>query len=186
MRKLISYLFISLDGVVESPDRFLRHDLYPELDLFINDTIAGQDAVLLGRKTYEDWSKFWPNSNIEPFATFINTVPKYVASKSLQTLGWAQSTLLCGDFHQEIAALKNQPGQAIGVHGSISVVQSLLVAGLLDELRFVLCPVVACQGRRLLSGEGEPIQLDLQAVRTTPGGLQFLVFQPRTKQASRG
>ncbi|NIR58627.1 MAG: dihydrofolate reductase family protein, partial [Gammaproteobacteria bacterium] len=111
--------------------------------------------------------------------TFINNVPKYVASRSLKTLGWSRSNLLSGDIHDEIAALKSRPGKAIGVHGSISLVQSLLVAGLLDELRFILCPAIAGQGRRLLSRDGEPIQLDLLSARTTPGGLQYLVFQPR-------
>jgi dihydrofolate reductase len=178
MRKLTSHLFISLDGVVEAPDRFLREDLYRDLPLVSDETIAGQDAVLLGRKTYEDWSMFWPDSTIEPFATFINAVPKYVVSRSLKTLDWSQSKLLSGDMVGEIAALKSQAGKTIGVHGSISLVQALLVAGLLDELRFILCPVVAGQGRRLLSREGEPIQLDLQSARTTPRGLQYLVFQP--------
>lgn len=179
MRKLISFLFISLDGVVEAPDKFLREDLYQDLDLFSDETIAGQDAVVLGRKTYEEWSVFWPDADIEPFASFINKTPKYVASRSLSTLDWQRSHLLSGDCLGEIAALKNQPGNSIGVHGSISLVQSLLVAGLLDELRFVLCPAIAGQGRRLLSREGPPIQLDLQAARTSPRGLQYLVFQPR-------
>jgi dihydrofolate reductase len=80
MRKLTSYLFISLDGVVEAPNAFLRDDLYQDLDLFIDETLAEQDTVLLGRRTYEEWSRFWPDSKIEPFATFINNVPKYVAS----------------------------------------------------------------------------------------------------------
>ncbi len=179
MRKLTSHLFISLDGVVEAPDKFLRHDLYQDLALFSHQTVAEQDAVLLGRKTYEEWSGFWPDSKIEPFATFINNVPKYVASKSLQTLGWQRSNLLPGDILEEIAALKRQAGKGIGVHGSISLVQTLLVAGLLDELRLLLCPVVAGQGRRLLSRQGEPIQLDLQSARTTPRGLQYLVFRAR-------
>ncbi|NIR58626.1 MAG: dihydrofolate reductase family protein, partial [Gammaproteobacteria bacterium] len=66
MPKLTSYLFISLDGVVEAPDRFLRSDLYQDLDLFFDETLAEQDAVLLGRKQYEEWSTFWPDSKIEP------------------------------------------------------------------------------------------------------------------------
>ncbi len=181
MRKLISNLFISLDGVVEAPDRFLRADLYQDLDLLAGEeTLAEQDAVLLGRKQYEEWSVFWPGSEIEPFATFINGVPKYVVSKSLKNLDWAKSHLLSGDIHDEIADLKSQPGKTIGVHGSISLIQALLVAGLLDELRFTLCPAVAGQGRRLLSQEGEPIQLDLHSARTTPRGLQYLVFRPHT------
>ena len=135
--------------------------------------------MLLGRKTYEEWSNFWPDSNIEPFATFINNTPKYVASKTLSSLGWPQSSLLSGDLRDEVAALKSKPGKAIGVHGSISLVQTLLDAGLIDELKLVICPAIAGQGRRLFSRDGDPIQLDLQSAQTTPGGLQFLVFRPR-------
>jgi dihydrofolate reductase len=179
MRKLVSHLFISIDGVVEAPNRFLRDDLYADLDHFNDETIGGQDAVLLGRKTYEEWSTFWPDSKIEPFASFINNVPKYVASQTLKTLGWSQSRLISGNVLDEISALKAQGGKAIGVHGSTSLVQALLVAGMLDELRLVLCPVVVGQGRRLLSAQGDPIQLDLQSARATPGALQYLVLRPR-------
>lgn len=84
MRKLTSHLFISLDGVVEAPDRFLRDDLYQDLSLFDEETVTGQDAVLLGRRTYEAWAMFWPGAEIEPFASFINQVPKYVVSGSLR------------------------------------------------------------------------------------------------------
>lgn len=179
MRKLTSHLFISLDGVVEAPDRFLREDLYQDLSLFDDETVGGQDAVLLGRRTYEEWARFWPGADIEPFASFINHVPKHVVSTTLTTLDWSGSSLLRGNLLEQVAALKRQPGQAIGVHGSISLVQALLVAGLLDELRFILCPAVAGQGRRLLSREGEPIHLDLQSARTTPRGLQYLVYRLR-------
>ncbi|HEY1092417.1 MAG TPA: dihydrofolate reductase family protein [Burkholderiaceae bacterium] len=182
MRKLVSYLFISLDGVVEAPNSYLRPELYADLDP-LDATIAEQDAVLLGRKTYEEWSAFWPEAKIEPFASFINSVPKYVVSKTLTGLGWAQSNLLTGDMFDEIAALKRQPGKVIGVHGSIELVQALLVAGLIDELKLVLCPALAGQGRRLLSRKGEPIQLDLQSAQATPGGLQFLVYRPRPNQS---
>lgn len=179
MRKLVSHLFISLDGVVEAPNRFLRPEQYGDLDLFHEDTIGGQDAVLMGRKTYEEWAAFWPTSDIQPFAGFINSVPKYVVSRSLKTVDWPGSALLPGDLHAEVAALKTQPGQAIGVHGSIGLVQSLLVAGLLDELRFILCPAAVGQGRRLLDRDGDPVQLDLLSARTTPNGLQYLVMRPR-------
>lgn len=179
MRQLTSHLFISLDGVVEAPDRFLRKDLYPDLSLFDDETVGGQDAVLLGRRTYEEWARFWPGADIEPFASFINRVPKHVVSSTLTRLDWSGSSLLPGNPVEQVAALKHRVGGGIGVHGSISLVQALLVAGLLDELRFILCPVVAGQGRRLLSREGEPIQLDLHSARTTPRGLQYLVYRPR-------
>jgi dihydrofolate reductase len=179
MRKLTSFLFMSLDGIVEAPNKFVRDDLSRDLLSLIGETIAEQDAVLLGRKMYEEWSTYWPESKIEPFSTFINKTPKYVVSHTLKTLDWRQSNLLPGDLHDEIVALKSQTGKTIGVHGSISLVQSLLVAGLLDELRFVLFPAVVGQGRRLLSRDGAPIQLNLQSARATPNGLLYLIFHPR-------
>lgn len=179
MRELVSFLFLSLDGVVEAPDRFMRPDLYGDLDLFGDETFAGQDAVLLGRRTYEEWSAFWPGSDIQPFADFINGTPKFVASNSLAKLDWAGSSAIAGDTLAGIAALKATAGGTIGVHGSIGLVQSLLGAGLVDELRLLVCPAIAGQGRRLLSREGEPIQLDLRASRTSPGGLQYLAYRPR-------
>ena len=179
MRKLTSYMLMSIDGVVEAPNKFVRDDVYKDIISLLEDTIAEQDAVLLGRKMYEEWSTYWPQSKIEPFAGFINNAPKYVVSKTLTTLDWKPSYLLAGDMRDEITALKSRSGRTIGVHGSISLVQSLLMAGLLDELRLVLFPVVAGKGRRLLSQDGDPIQLDLEAARSMPSGLQFLTYRPR-------
>ena len=179
MRKVTSFLFISLDGVVEAPDKFVRSELYEDFDPLTAEMIAEQDAVLLGRKTYEDWAGYWPQSTIEPFATFINSTPKYVVSKTLKSADWPQSTVIAGNLGDAIAALKKKPGKTIGVHGSISLVQSLLTAELLDELRFTLIPAVAGHGRHLLSRDGEPIQLSLESTRATPRGLQSMVFRPR-------
>jgi dihydrofolate reductase len=179
MRQLVSFLFISLDGVVEAPDQFVRSDVYEDFDDLIGPGVAEQDAVLLGRKQYEEWSSFWPTSQIEPFATFINNTPKFVASNSLKEVNWNRSTLLGHDLPAEIAKLKMQSGRTIGVHGSISLTQSLLLGGLLDELRLVLVPAIAGSGRRLLEHGGPPVQLDLLSSRTTPAGLQYLVYSPR-------
>lgn len=179
VRKLIAYLFISVDGVVEAPNRFLRDDLYQDLDP-LDQTLGEQDAVLLGRKTYEEWSAYWPDSDIEPFASFINAVPKHVVSSALSDFTWTNSAPLAGDLHGAVSALKRQPGKAIGVHGSISLVEALLVAGLIDELKLVVCPAVAGQGRRLLSRDSGAIQLDLKSAVTTPRGLHFLTYSPRT------
>jgi dihydrofolate reductase len=178
MRKVTSYLFISLDGVVEAPDQWVRGDLYEDFPPLIAEMITEQDAVVLGRKTYDEWSGFWPGSTIEPFASFINNTPKYVVSKTLSSVDWSQSSLMARDLADEIAALKRQPGKTIGVHGSISLVQALLTAGLLDELKFTLIPAVVGHGRRLLSREGEPIQLTLDSTQATPSGLQCMVFRP--------
>lgn len=179
MRTLVSFLFISLDGVVEAPQTFVRPELYGDFTDMVQETIAQQDAILLGRKMYQEWSGFWPESTIEPFASFINNHPKYIVSSTLRDPAWPGSVVLDGPLAQDIAALKQQPGKAIGVHGSISLVQSLLLAGMLDELRFVQIAALAGHGRRLLDHQGDALQLDLQSARTTPSGLQYLVYTPR-------
>ena len=179
MRKLASFLFVSLDGVVEAPNKYVRDDLFEDFPELIGVTVSEQDAVLLGRKMYEEWSLYWPASSIEPFATFINNTPKFVVSSTLREVNWKSSTLISHDLTGAIAKLKAQSGKTIGVHGSISLVQSLLLAGALDELRFIQVPVIAGSGRRLLENGGSPIQLDLQSSRATRSGLQYLVYTPR-------
>ncbi|MBL8522194.1 MAG: dihydrofolate reductase family protein [Betaproteobacteria bacterium] len=176
MRKLASYLFVSLDGVVDTPNQYVRGESYADIP---DDSVLQQDAVLLGRKTYEEWANFWPGSTIEPFATFINNTPKFVVSSTLREVGWQYSTLIARDFLGEVTKLKSQPGKTIGVHGSVSLTQSLLLAGLLDELCLVQCPAIAGSGRHLLDHGGPPVQLDLMSSRTTPSGLHLLVYSPR-------
>ena len=178
MRKLISTLFITLDGVVESPDKYVRGEMYEDFPEEVDTALSEQDAVLLGRKIYDEWSGFWPASNIEPFASFINNTPKFVVSSTLQEVNWQSSTLISHDVTGAIAKLKAQSGKTIGVHG-ISLVQSLLLSGALDELRLIQVPVIAGSGRRLLEHGGSAIQLDLQSSRTTRTGLNYLVYTPR-------
>lgn len=178
MRKLTSFLFMSLDGVVEAPHVFVRPELYEEFPALIGETIAEQDAVLMGRTTYAEWAPYWPGSDIQPFAGFINRVPKFVVSKTLATVDWAGSTVLPGAMTAEVGALKAAVGNAIGVHGSIGLVSALLTAGLLDELRLIVCPVLAGSGRRLLPDGHDALQLDLVSARSTPSGLQYLVYRP--------
>jgi dihydrofolate reductase len=178
MRKLISTLFISLDGVVEAPDKFVRGEMYEDFPEEVDAALAEQDSVLMGRKIYEEWSGFWPTSTIEPFASFINATPKFVVSSTLREPTWAGSTVIDRDFHNAIAVLKAQPGKSIGVHG-IRLIQSLLRAGLLDELRLVQIPVIVGGGRRLLDDGGMAIQYDLQLSRATKTGMNYLVYFPR-------
>ena len=116
----------------------------------LGETIADEDAILLGRAMFEEWSQFWPESDMEPFALFINGHPKYVVSHTLDSVdSWDNSILLGEPLAGRLADLKAQPGGTIGVHGSISLVNSLLADGLLDELRLLVFPVwpavgVAC------------------------------------------
>jgi len=178
MRKLISSLFISLDGVVEAPDKFILPEMYGDFPEELDTALSEQDALLMGRKIYNEWAGFWPGSNIEPFATFINNTPKFVVSGTLREASWQLSTLISHDVTAEIAKLKAQSGKAIGVHG-ISLIQSLLVSGALDELRLTQIPVIAGSGRRLLEHGGVPIRLELQSSRTTRTGMNYLVYTPQ-------
>ena len=108
--------------------------------------------MILGRRSYDEWAAFWPKSEIEPFATFINGVTKYVATSAPLQQEWANTTVIDGDLVEFVRELKNRPGGDIGVHASISVVQTLLAACVVDELRLAIAPVIAGSGRRLLDG----------------------------------
>lgn len=175
MRKVVAGGFVSLDGVAEQPDQFVTQ--WDEaVDENIGRTIATQDAVLLGRRTYDDWSEFWPNSDIEPFATFINGVEKFVASSTRPEVSWMNTTVIDGDMLEFVTELKQMPGGDIGVHGSISLTQSLLDAGLVDELRLCVAPVLHMRGRKLFEN-GVSRSLTLTRHVATETGYLLLDFQ---------
>ena len=151
MRKVVAYELLSLDGVAEAPERFFA-DWDDAMDANLAAVIATQDAVILGRRSYTEWAEFWPNSQIQPFATFINGVTKYVATSTPLDRDWANATVLNHGLVEFVRDLKQQRGGDIGVHASISVAQALLAADLVDELRLVIAPRIAGRGRRLLDG----------------------------------
>jgi len=150
-RKVVAGHFLSLDGVAEAPERFITA-WDDETDASGADLIATQDAVILGRRTYDDWAQFWPGSEIQPFASFINAVPKYVATSTRLDREWTSSRVIDGGLVDFVRHLKGQPGGDIGVHGSISVTRTLLAADVVDELRLVIAPTIAGSGQRLLDG----------------------------------
>src|SRR5579859_3192642 len=170
MRKLVGYLLMTLDGVVEDPSDWLEHfdeDAHENMVEVIN----AQDAVLLGRVMYQEWAAYWPtNTDVPSFANFINNVPKYVVSKTLSQVEWQPATLIKTDVFQEIAQLKERPGKNMGAHGSITLIRSLLKHGLLDELMLVVFPVLAGGGRRLLQEGDSLARLNLVSSRSTRTG----------------
>ena len=151
MRKIVVYELLSLDGVAEGPDGFIA-DWDDAMDANLAAVIATQDAVILGRRSYDEWAQFWPSSQIQPFATFINGVTKFVATSTPLDRDWANSTALEGGLVDFVQDLKQQRGGDVGVHASISVAQALLAADVVDELRLVIAPRIAGRGRRLLDG----------------------------------
>jgi dihydrofolate reductase len=190
--KLTLTEFLSLDGVSQgpgSPDEdtsdgftqggwFVPHLEEQFLKLVVT-WIEEADAFLFGRRTYENFAKAWPEraDPNDPIATALNGRPKYVASQSLTKGDWAPTTVLSGDIPAQVAELKRQPGREMQIHGSAHLAQSLLAAGLLDELRLVIAPVVVGDGRRLFPPGGAPAGLRLLRNETTPGGLAIHVYE---------
>jgi dihydrofolate reductase len=180
MRRLVTYHLLSLDGVATSPERWVFDHFDAEMWDHLRGLVASQDTVLLGRVTYEGWASYWPTSTDEPFASFINGSPKYVASRTLDRLGWANSTLIDGDVAEAVARLKAEPGRDIGVHGSLGLTRSLLRAGCVDELRVAVLPVIVGAGGRLFEDPGELRRLQLVGARQTTTGGMLLAYQPRS------
>jgi dihydrofolate reductase len=168
VRKVVVYELLSLDGVAENPDAFIT-DWDDAMGANLAAVIGAQDAVILGRRSYDEWAQFWPGSEIEPFATFINGVTKYVATSTPLDRDWAKATAVSGGLVDFVRDLRQQDGGDVGVHASISVAQTLLAADVVDELRLVIAPRIAGQGRRLLDGM-PTIALESVRCRTSPTG----------------
>lgn len=181
-------LFTTLDGVAQAPGS-------PEEDpeggfafggweVPLGDEVVGQqvladiqslDALLLGRKTYDNFAGFWPSQD-DAIATVFNTVPKYVASRQAPTLEWANSTLLGPDLVGEVNALRSRH-ESIHVIGSLNFVQSLLSARLFDRLRLLVYPIVLGQGKKVFDGGVIPSNLTLvEPAVTSPRGVVLLRY----------
>jgi dihydrofolate reductase len=177
MRKVVVYELLSLDGVAEQPDEFIT-DFDEVMHENLGLVIASQDAVLLGRQTYDDWAGFWPGSDIEPFASFINGVDKFVVTSTTPDREWANTAVVDGDLAAFVTDLKQRTGAEIGVHGSISLAQALLDAELVDELRLVVAPALHMHGRKLFD-RGKPKRLFLTRSVASPTGCLLLDYQVR-------
>ena len=174
MRKLTAGLFHSVDGVVEAPNLWQFDAFDDDLGALLGKVIASTDAVLLGRVGYTAWAAHWPSATGDnEFASFINRVPKYVASRTLQgPLAWSGATVIEGDLETFVRALKGRPGGDVAAMGGISLVRQLLFAGLLDELTLITHPVIAGTGRRLFEPTDPTTRLDLvEAIKTRKGNV---------------
>ncbi|HET9646900.1 MAG TPA: dihydrofolate reductase family protein [Microlunatus sp.] len=178
MRPVVVYALLSLDGTAESPDQFIE-EWDDELDANLAAVIGEQDTVLLGRRMYDEWSVHWPGSDMEPFSSFINSVPKYVFSSTPLSRDWSCSTRVGGRAEEFVARLKQTPGRAIGVHGSLILAGSLLRAGLVDQLRLVVAPVTAGTGRPLFDAV-ERDRWRLRDARSGSSGALIVHYDRRT------
>ncbi len=175
VRKVVVYELLSLDGVAEEPDEFIN-DFDDVMKENLGRVVATQDSVLLGRRTYDDWARFWPTSDIEPFASFINGVEKFVATSTTPDQTWEKTTVIDGGLAEFVSELKRRAGGDIGVHGSIALTQSLLERGLVDELRLVIAPAVHMHGRKLFD-KGLPKRLTLTRDVSSPSGYLLIDFR---------
>jgi dihydrofolate reductase len=152
MRNVVLYHLMSLDGVAHQDGDWLADD-GPQLVRFLGGVIESQDDVLLGRGTYDYWAGYWPKSDFQPFAGFINGTRKHVVTSTPLTRDWANSTPVTTPPADHVTALKQRPGRDIGIHGSLTLARTLLHARLVDRLRLVVAPTVVGQGNRVFEGD---------------------------------
>jgi dihydrofolate reductase len=182
MRKVVASEFVSLDGVVESPDKWHFPYFNDEMGDAIGAAMAASDAMLMGRVLYEEWAAFWPKQNPDenPVAARMNGVRKYVVSTTLEEpLEWNNSTLIGDNVAEEILRLKEQQaGKDISISGSPTLVRSLLEDDLLDELRLMVHPIVVGSGKRLFEEGSDQKALQLLDSKTFSTGVLYLTYQP--------
>lgn len=184
MRKVVLYTLMSLDGAVEQPAQYVRENPAsgaPEFDSVMIDceakVISSQDTVLLGRRMYDEWSRYWPTSSEQPFADFINNVKKYVVTSTPLSTAWTNSEAFDGPIADLVRDLKTRPGGDIGVHGSIQLAQSLLEADLVDELQLLVGPAIGFKGRRLFETVRDVRRMELLSATPTPNGGVWLAYR---------
>ena len=181
MRKVVAAEFLSLDGVMESPDQWHFPYFNDEMGQAVEEGFAASDALLMGRVLYEEWAAYWPNQDPEenPVAAQMNGVRKYVVSTTLdEPLEWNNASLIGENLAEEISELKRKPGKDIVISGSGALVRSLLEDGLLDELRLMVHPVVVGSGKRLFEEGEKQTALDLVDSKTFSTGVVYLTYMP--------
>lgn len=184
---------VTLDGVMQAPARpdedqrggFTHGGWavpYSDATMTQNEAEGGgatSGALLLGRRTYEDFFAVWPNRPDSPFSAILTNTPKYVASTTLtEPLPWANSTLLKGDAADAVAELRRQPGKDIVILGSGDLIQSLMRRNLIDEFRLLIHPLVLGSGRRLFPDGAPHAALRLTSTATTTTGVVIATYQP--------
>jgi dihydrofolate reductase len=192
MRKLVVVEFLSLDGVMQAPgapdedtEGGFKHGGW-QLQYFDDDLgaaaaegMATTDAHLFGRKTYEIMASYWPKAPPDdPFAQHLNSIKKYVASRTLTDVEWENTTLLKGDVVEEVTKLKQQPGQNIGVLGSGDLVQTLIANDLVDVYSLTVSPIVLGSGKRLFRGADQIRSLRLLDSKASKSGSLLLTYEP--------
>lgn len=190
MRRLITQTFLTLDGIMqapggpdEDPSGGFAHggwtvpywgDAVAEV---MDETMGRQFDLVLGRNTYEIFAGYWPHADGE-IAAKLNGAAKHVASTTLTEVAWENASLIGDDVPAGVAALKEQDGPELQVHGSGGLIQTLLAHGLVDEMRILLYPLVLGGGKRLFAEGAVPAALRLASARALPNGVVAMTYEP--------
>ncbi|MBZ9712973.1 dihydrofolate reductase family protein [Deinococcus multiflagellatus] len=182
MRQLIVTEFVTLDGVMEEPTPWQAGHVSPEIGQFKFDELFACGALLLGRVTYEEFVAYWPAAaGTGAFGERMNELPKFVATTAPGPLTWNAAPLE-GDVITAVQRLKQQQGGDLLTYGSAALVQTLLRAGLVDELRLMVYPTVLGRGKRLFS-DTDRLAMTLRAARPLGAGVVLLTYRPEANQA---
>ena len=181
MSKLIMWNLITLDGMFEGSQPwdldFHEYAWGDELKRFAVEQASEVEGLIFGRRTYEGMAAHWSTAKGE-IADFMNAVPKYVCSRTLERVEWANSTLVKEDAGEAVARLKEQPGKDLFVFGSADLSVTLIRHGLFDEFRIGLVPVTLGKGSPLFKPDSEPLKLQLQQSRPLGDRCLLLRYQP--------
>lgn len=185
MGKIVVSTFVTLDGIMESPEKWSFDFQSDDTLQDAVDLLFASDALLLGRTTYEGFAAAWP-SREDPmgFADKMNAMPKYVVSTTLKRADWNNSTIIGEDVVERVRALKDAPGRSILIYGSATLMRSLLKHDLIDEYVFLLNPVIIGEGKRLFPDLTARKTLDLAGAKALGGGMVALRYRPTQAAAT--
>ncbi len=192
MAKLVSTLFISADGVAEIDPEWHFPYFDENMGRAVTEDYETADVLLIGRTTYDSFAGAWPDREAAggedaPFAKQLGDVRKVVVSRQPLQFTWRNSELLAGDLIAGVTALKADPGvKGVLIPGSVSVVQQLLAAGLVDELRLLVHPVAARKGQRLFDDGDRAYHLRVVATEAFPTGVIRVIYAPGAAPAAAG
>jgi dihydrofolate reductase len=184
MRKLIVSTYVTLDGVMEAPENWSFQFWTQDMEEYAYDQLLASDALLMGRKIYDIFASSWPSRGGE-FADRMNGLPKYVVSNTLDTVEWNNATLIRRDVADEVARLKQQPGQNILMYGSADLMETLIEHDLVDVYRIWVNPTVLGSGKRLFRDGLRMPGLKLAHATTFDSGVVVLTYHP-ARQVTTG
>jgi dihydrofolate reductase len=183
MRKIVATEYVSLDGVMDEPGLWSGPFFNDEAIKFKHDELFSSDALLLGRVTYEGFAKAWPTmEGTGDFGERMNSMPKHVVSTTLRNPEWTNSHLISANVVEEIAKLKEDPGQDLLLEGSGTLLHTLMEHELVDEYRLMLHPIVVGGGKKLFEHENQTKTLKLVEAKPFSSGIVVLTYRPAERE----